>query len=48
MYQLETTAEQRLAVAAYFDRLAGDSERLVYLDGAGEALDHDLETVVDG
>ncbi|NHR03737.1 tRNA dihydrouridine synthase DusB [Chromobacterium haemolyticum] len=48
MYQLESTAEQRLAVAAYFDRLAGDSERLVYLDGAGEALDHDLETVVDG
>ncbi|MGL6070861.1 tRNA dihydrouridine synthase DusB [Craterilacuibacter sp.] len=32
MYQLETTASQRLAVASYFDRLCEVSERLQYLD----------------
>lgn len=32
MYQLEDTGKQRLAVAGYFDQLAGQSEHLEYLD----------------
>ena len=32
MYQLEETGSQRLAVAGYFDQLAGLSEHLEYLD----------------
>lgn len=33
MYQLESTADQRQAVAGYFDRLAAQSERLEYVEG---------------
>ncbi|MDF0604164.1 tRNA dihydrouridine synthase DusB [Neisseriaceae bacterium TC5R-5] len=33
MYQLESTQEQRQATTDYFDRLSGESECLVYLDG---------------
>jgi tRNA-dihydrouridine synthase B len=36
MYQLEETGRQRLAVAGYFDQLAGQSERLEYLDELAE------------
>ncbi|SMF35496.1 tRNA dihydrouridine synthase DusB [Pseudogulbenkiania subflava] len=32
MYRLEDTAQQRMAVAGYFDRLAGASERLEYVE----------------
>ena len=38
MYKLETTAEQQVAVAAYFDSLAQHSDRLVYVEqGSADA-----------
>ncbi|HJU50621.1 MAG TPA: tRNA dihydrouridine synthase DusB [Pseudogulbenkiania sp.] len=37
MYRLEDTALQRAAVADYFDRLAGASERLEYVEAMGVA-----------
>ncbi|EEG10074.1 tRNA dihydrouridine synthase DusB [Pseudogulbenkiania ferrooxidans] len=37
MYRLEDTAGQRAAVADYFDRLAGASERLEYVEAMGGA-----------
>ncbi|MBI3145786.1 MAG: tRNA dihydrouridine synthase DusB [Pseudogulbenkiania sp.] len=36
MYRLEDTAQQRTAVAGYFDMLAGESERLEYVEAAAD------------
>lgn len=41
MYQLDSTAAQRAAVARYFDQLAGQSERLDY--NAGNLPDVDIQ-----
>ena len=48
MYRLESTDEQRLAVADYFGRLGEQSDRLVYLAEDADRMDHGRETGVEG
>nr|WP_199064797.1 tRNA dihydrouridine synthase DusB [Chromobacterium sp. ASV5] len=41
MYRLESTAEQRLAVADYFRRLGDETERLTYVDDDNDEMGHE-------